>query len=151
MQINTLKIKYRKKKRKTVGRGGKKGTYSGRGGKGQSARSGFSMNPLFEGGRSSLIDRMKKIRGFKSAKPKAKIIKFNELEKISKNDDIINREYLLEVGLLRKKERWSRVKILGSGNLKHKLEISKEIRLSGSAKKSLEKSGEKTQSKARKK
>ena len=151
MQINTLKIKYRKKKRKTIGRGGKKGTYSGRGGKGQSARSGFSMNPLFEGGRSSLIDRMKKIRGFKSAKPKVVIVKFSELEKRLKNDDIINREYLLKTGLLKKKERRNQIKILGSRNLKHELKIEKEIQLSGSAKKSLEKSGEKMQSKPRKK
>ena len=80
MQINTLKIKYFKKKRKTIGRGGKKGTYSGKGGKGQKGRSGVSINPLFEGGRSSLIDRLKKVRGFKSDKPKAVVFKFSDLD-----------------------------------------------------------------------
>jgi large subunit ribosomal protein L15 len=58
MQINTLKIKTPKKKRKTIGRGGKKGTYSGKGNKGQKARSGSKLDPLFEGGRSTLIDHM---------------------------------------------------------------------------------------------
>ena len=71
MQIHNLKIQYPKKKRKIIGRGGKKGTYSGKGGKGQKGRSGVSIDPLFEGGRSSLIDRLKKIRGFKAFKPKA--------------------------------------------------------------------------------
>ena len=74
MQIHQLKLKKRKK-RKTIGRGGKRGTYSGRGNKGQKARSGGNVDPLFEGGRSSLVERLKKVRGFKS--PHAKKININ--------------------------------------------------------------------------
>ena len=70
MQIHELNTKKRKAK-KTIGRGGKRGTYSGKGNKGQKARSGGSMDPLFEGGRSSLVERMKKLRGFKSTHAKS--------------------------------------------------------------------------------
>ena len=61
MQIHQLKLAKRKKT-KTIGRGGKRGTTSGRGTKGQGAHNKHK-SPLFEGGRSSLIERMKKLRG----------------------------------------------------------------------------------------
>src|SRR3989339_2115462 len=102
MQIHQLKVKTQKKKR-TIGRGGKKGTYSGRGMKGQKARSGASINPLFEGGRSTLVDHMKKARGFKSPHPKKNIVKLSSLEKNFKDGDIINSNSLLEKRLLSKK------------------------------------------------
>lgn len=137
MQINTLKIKYPKKKRKTIGRGGKKGTYSGKGGKGQKGRSGVSINPLFEGGRSSLIDRLKKTRGFKAYKPKAVVFKFFDLEKKFKENDIINKESLVKSGLLNKKYIKRRVKILGGGEVNKKFKIGEDILLSFSAKKSI--------------
>ena len=46
MQIHQLKPKYKKKEKKRVGRGGKKGTYCGRGIKGQKARAGRKMQPI---------------------------------------------------------------------------------------------------------
>ena len=46
MQIHELKPKHKTKGRMRVGRGGKKGTYSGRGNKGQSARAGRKMVPI---------------------------------------------------------------------------------------------------------
>jgi len=90
MQINTLKIKYPKKKRKTIGRGGKKGTYSGRGSKGQKARSGSAINPLFEGGRSSLIDHLKKVRGFKSRNKKFVEVQVSQLGKLFKDKEAVD-------------------------------------------------------------
>jgi len=141
MQIHNLKIKYPKKRRKTVGRGGKKGTYSGRGNKGQKARSGFSLDPLFEGGRSSLIDRLKKVRGFKALKPKTIVLKLADLDKKLKTDDIINKESLIKVGLLNKKDSKKIVKILSPGPVKNKYKLSNEVRASSSAKKALEKTG----------
>ncbi|OGI16326.1 MAG: hypothetical protein A2Z52_02250 [Candidatus Moranbacteria bacterium RBG_19FT_COMBO_42_6] len=149
MQINTLKIKYPKKKRKTIGRGGKKGTYSGKGGKGQKGRSGVSINPLFEGGRSSLIDRLKKVRGFKTYKPKAVVFKFSDLEKKFKENDIINKESLVTVGLLNKKDIKRRVKILGEGDSKSKFQIGEKIALSASAKRSMGISADKAGAKAK--
>lgn len=141
MQINTLKIKTPRKKRKTIGRGGKKGTYSGRGGKGQTARSGSSINPLFEGGRSSLIDRLKKLRGFKSKKPKAFPIDLARLEKKFEDGAEITRAALVKSGLLTKAQINDKIKILGAAAIKKKFKIEQGIMLSAASKKSIEASG----------
>lgn len=141
MQINTLKLKSKKKKRKFIGRGGKKGTYSGRGNKGQKARTGAHVNPLFEGGRSTLIDHLKKARGFKSIKPKAVIIRIEKLEKKFKDGDVINKETLKKLGFINQIESKGKVKILGKTDLKNKFTISKEIAVSLSVKNSIEKVG----------
>ena len=70
MQIHELQLA-NPKDRKRIARGGQRGTTSGRGSKGQKACSGGNVDPLFEGGRSSLIQRMKKLRGFVSPHKKA--------------------------------------------------------------------------------
>lgn len=150
MQINTLKIKYPKKKRKIIGRGGQKGTYAGKGGKGQKGRSGVSINPLFEGGRSSLIDRLKKVRGFKSYKPKAVVFKLVALEKKFKEGDIINKDSLIKIGLLDRKNIKRRIKILGGENIKSKFKIGDGITFSASAKKSIIVFADKAEVKAKK-
>ncbi len=139
MQINTIKLFNKKKTRKRVGRGGKKGTYSGKGMKGQKARSGVSMDPLFEGGRSTLIDRMKKKRGFKSNKSKKTIISLLKMSQKFNNNDIVNKDSLIKKGLINKTESKNEIKILGKSDLKVKLNIDKRIILSQSAKKSIEK------------
>ncbi len=141
MQINTLKLKDKKKKRKFIGRGGKKGTYSGKGNKGQKARSGAHVDPLFEGGRSTLIDHLKKAKGFKSLSGRTVVIRIEKLEKKFKDDSEINRETLVKSGLINKIEAKGKVKILGQADLKHKFKISKEILLSLSVKNSVEKAG----------
>ena len=140
MQINTLKVKT-KRRRKTIGRGGKKGTYSGRGMKGQKARSGAHIDPLFEGGRSTLIDHMKKKKGFKSLNEKAIPVSLEKIEKNFKNGEIVNRETLIKLGIIEKMNKSRRIKILGSGELKKKVTIAKEIQLSASAKLAIEKAG----------
>lgn len=140
MQINSLKLKYTRKKRKTVGRGGKKGTYSGRGNKGQKARSGAHINPLFEGGRSTLVDRMKKARGFKSRQPKMFIIDLMRLEgKMDKGE--IKKKTLIKAGIAGKMKEVAGIKIVGKGKVAKKFTIAKEIKLSASAKEAIEKAG----------
>ena len=89
MQIHQLKIRP-KKSRRRVGRGGKKGTYSGRGMKGQKSRSGASVNPIFEGGRSTLIEHLPKMRGFKSIYPKNQVVNLEKLEKYFIDGDIVS-------------------------------------------------------------
>ena len=140
MQIHQLKVKKRKEK-KTVGRGGKRGTYSGKGNKGQKARSGAKIDPLFEGGRSSLIMRLKKVRGFKSRNAKNTVVKLEKLEKIFKDGDVISLESLLKVKLVDKANAKNGVKILNSGKLTKKLTISKEILLSQTVKDAIIKAG----------
>ncbi len=113
MQINTLKLKTVRKRKKVIGRGGKKGTYSGRGVKGQKARSGGNIDPLFGGDRSALIRRMKKKRGFNSSHIKPVAIKFSDLAKRFENGAEITLEKLLKKNLLKKTEAKRGVKIVG--------------------------------------
>ena len=140
MQIHQLKLKKRKE-RKTVGRGGKRGTYSGRGNKGQKARSGAPINPLFEGGRSSLIMRLKKVRGFKSRNAKKNVVKLEALEKAFKDGETVSLKNLISAKLVSKVDSKNGVKILATGAIKKKLTISKEILLSQTAKDAIIKAG----------
>lgn len=137
MQIHQLKIKSVKKKRR-VGRGGKKGTYSGRGMKGQKSRSGASINPIFEGGRSTLIEHLPKIRGFKSHRGKNQIVDLARLDKYFSDGDIVNSQALLQKKIIDNIK--VPVKILGDGETKKKLTVEKCL-VSKSAKEKIEKAG----------
>lgn len=59
MQIHQLKPIHKPKKKKRVGRGGKKGTYSGKGMKGQKSRAGKRFKPMIR----ELIKRYPKLKG----------------------------------------------------------------------------------------
>jgi large subunit ribosomal protein L15 len=142
MQTHLLKLKNKKKRRKIVGRGGKKGTTSGKGSKGQKARSGAHVDPLFEGGRSTLIDHMKKKRGFKSNRPVKTIVKMENLEKKFKDGEEITVESLVKANLIKKSQN-SGIKILGKGNLKSKFIAGKNVFFSATAKKSFKNQEEK--------
>jgi len=61
MQIHQIKTIHKEKEPKRVGRGGKRGTYCGRGGKGQTARAGHKMQPVIR----ELIKRYPKLRGYR--------------------------------------------------------------------------------------
>lgn len=135
MLRNELQLSQPRKKRKVIGRGGKKGTYSGKGNKGQKARSGAHVDPLFEGGRSTLIDHMKKKRGFTSRTKKRNIIQLADLEKRFENDAVINAESLMKAKLVAKKNISLGIKILGNGKITKKFTVAKEIFVSESAKK----------------
>lgn len=141
MQVNTLKLNSKKKKRKTIGRGGKKGTYCGKGNKGQKARSGAHVDPLFEGGRSTLIDHMKKKKGFKSRADKYTTLSLEQIEKEFKDGEIVDIKSLVKTKLLGKIVKGEKIKILGGGKFSKKLSISKNILLSKTAKEAIEKAG----------
>jgi len=137
MQIHQLKVKP-KKPRKRVGRGGKKGTYSGRGIKGQKSRSGAKINPIFEGGRSTLIEHLPKMRGFKSPYPKNQVVNIEKLNKYFQEGEIVNPQILHERGLISKMK--VPVKILGEGKITKKLVIKKCL-VSEKAKEKIEAAG----------
>ncbi len=126
MQLNNL-IKINKKKTR-VGRGigSGKGKTSARGHKGQKSRSGVSIKS-FEGGQMPLYRRLPK-RGFKSVnKVKIAILNLSNIQKIfDKNKsfikDVINLQILKEKKLINKK--YSKLKILGTGELKKNIEIT---------------------------
>ena len=138
---STLRVK-RKKLRIGRGIGSGKGKTSGRGVKGQKFRSGVAIKS-FEGGQMPLYRRLPK-RGFNSLN-KIKIAKIN-LEKLQilidnkriKNDEKINLDYLKKEKIVNK--AYSKLKILGSGDLKSKLNFEVHS-LSKTAKEKIEKSG----------
>src|SRR4029078_11970162 len=76
-------------RKKVVGRGlgSGHGTYSTRGGKGQTARTGHSKMPaVFEGGRQPLVRQLPKSRGFKSLNSKAITIPLSKLDVYADGD-----------------------------------------------------------------
>ncbi|HOO22943.1 MAG TPA: 50S ribosomal protein L15 [Clostridia bacterium] len=98
------------------------GKTSGKGHKGQWARSGGGVRPGFEGGQMPLIRRIPK-RGFKNAQFKKiySVINVEVLERFD-NGTVITPELLLENGIIRKIEEYG-VKVLGNGELTKKLTV----------------------------
>ena len=140
MQIHELSV-LKKQDKKRIGRGGKRGTYSGRGMKGQKARSGGNVDPLFEGGRSSLVDHLKKVRGFKSIHPKKSVFNLAMLEKWFENGEIVSSEALVAKGLIKESLVKNGIKILSNGTLTKKLIISSKLLVSEAARSAIEKAG----------
>ena len=134
MQRQDLKTSLPRKKKKDLGRGGKKGTYSGKGNKGQKARSGAHVDPLFEGGRSTLIYHMKKKRGFTSRTAKKSIVQIADIEKNFENGATISAESLVNMKLVAKKNIPLGIKVLGNAKITKKFVVEKEIFLSETVK-----------------
>jgi len=137
MQINDLKPSSNKAKRKRLGRGGKLGTYCGRGVKGQKARSGSGKGPSFQGTESSFLKLPKK-KGFKSIYDKLEAINLAELNKKFKDGEIVNPKTLLEKKIIGRIKRG--VKILGMGEVDKKLVIE-NCSVSKMAREKIEKAG----------
>ncbi len=137
MQIHELKIAKRKE-RKRIGRGGKTGTTAGRGSNGQKSRTGASVDPLFEGGRSTLLERMKKVRGFKSVHPKKHTVTLSTLDRMLADGDIVTRALLVQKGVVEKKALLEGVKIVATGTLSKKVTLGDDVLASEGAKKSFQ-------------
>lgn len=126
------------KRRKVVGRGlgSGHGTYSTRGTKGQTARTGHSKMPArFEGGRQPLIRQLPKRRGFSSLAEKATAIKLDSLA-VYKDGDEVTLNTLRAHGLI--PTGVGRVKIL-QGKLSRKLTF--KVQVSETAKATIVKAG----------
>ena len=132
------------KERKRVGRGPGSGLgkTSGKGQKGQNARSGGGVRPGFEGGQLPLFRRLPK-RGFSNAKFKTvyAVINLSDLNKFE-DGAIVTPEILKEMGIL--KNQLDGVKVLGNGNLEKKLTV-KAHRFSKTAIEAIEKMGGKAE------
>jgi len=97
------------------------GKTSGKGHKGQWARSGGGVRPGFEGGQMPLVRRIPK-RGFNNVyKKEYSIVNVSSLEQFDEGT-VITAELLLEKGVLSKIEPYG-LKILGNGTLTKKLEV----------------------------
>ncbi len=136
---NTIK---EKKIRPGRGIGSGKGKTSGRGHKGQKSRRGVAIKS-FEGGQMPLYRRLPK-RGFNSIKKKdvAKLnigkIQFLIDKKKIKPNEKINIDLLKKLKLVSRK--FNKIKILGSGDLKDKIDIETNF-ISKSLKEKLDKTG----------
>ncbi len=139
MQIHQLQPKHKSKDRMIVGRGGKKGTYSGRGGKGQTARAGRKLAPIIR----ELIKRYPKLKGYKAfvLADNTVVINLDVIEKNFKDGEVVNPETLVVKSVISQfKGKSPKVKILGNGKITKKI-IIESCKISKSAKDLVEKAG----------
>ena len=132
-----------KKKRQRIGRSGKRGSYSGRGVKGQKSRAGRRLHPA----ERDLIMRIPKRRGFRN-KPKTEKTKVFNLGDFSlrlksfaqgKAPLSINQELLKVAGLVGKNFK-GEIKLLGGGEIAFPVSVQ-GLKVSKSAKIKIEKAG----------
>lgn len=141
MQLHQLKPTHKPKKKRIVGRGGKKGTYTGRGMKGQKSRESVNLRPIIR----DLIKRYPKLRGHKQKSKiriqKLALLSLDALEKNFKEEEKITPKTLLEKGIISKiKGTIPHVKILGDGEIKKPL-VFEGCSVSKSAKEKINKAG----------
>lgn len=113
------------KKKKRVGRGGDRGGTSGRGHKGQKARSGGAVRASFEGGQMPLTRRLPK-RGFNNAlfRKEYYVVGLSSLNELFQDGSKVTVQDLQEKGLVRRaKSRSALIKVLANGQLSKKLVI----------------------------
>jgi large subunit ribosomal protein L15 len=123
MQIHELKRKTIHKKSRQVGRGGKRGKTSGRGTKGQKARSGHKIRPESR----DLIKKIPKLRGYAFQSFKAEFVPLNveRLEVAFSKGDVVSPKTLAEKGVVATLHgAYQRIKILSRGELTKALVIS---------------------------
>lgn len=138
MQLHEIKRKTKQKKHRQIGRGGKRGTTSGRGTKGQRARAGHRIRPDIR----DMIKKLPKRRGY--GKNRAMAVVGSRVKAIPVNLDVLDRVFaggevvtpvsLFEKKIIRRnKGKLPLVKILGRGKLTKGLTI-KGCEFSDSAK-----------------
>lgn len=145
MKLNEIGVKiFKKSKRVARGIGSGKGKTAGRGVKGQKARSGVAVNS-FEGGQMPLFRRLPK-RGFNSIENRSNnlVINLRDLSSLIEKKKINTSEKINLSNLLfskdKKNSKFVKVKILGTGEIKHKINVLAHS-VSKSAQSKIEKSG----------
>lgn len=135
MQLHELNTSF--KKGKKIGRGGKKGTYAGRGQNGQKSRAGTRFQPIIR----EWIKKYHKLRGynFNVRTDGPSLINLNILEKNFKEGEVVSPISLVEKGVVSKKQgKLPKVKILSEGTLTKPLSIE-NCSVSAKAKEAIEK------------
>lgn len=144
MKLHELKpAEGSRKERNRVGRGigSGNGKTSGRGHKGQKARSGGGVRPGFEGGQTPLFQRLPK-RGFTNINRKEfAVVNLDVLNRFDEGTEVTP-ELLIETGVVRNVK--SGIKILANGNIEKKL-VVKANKFSSAAKEAIEAAGGKTE------
>ncbi len=124
MQKNSLKPKTELKKRKLVGRGGKRGKTAGRGTKGQSARAGNKKRPELR----DIIKKLPKLRGYKFNVIGNKIatVTLTDIDKVVNDGEKITPAMLVKRGVVHNQNgKVPAIKILATGK------ITKSVKFSG--------------------
>lgn len=130
MQLHNLKSNTRFRKSRRIGQGGKRGTYSGRGTKGQHARAGAKIRPALR----DILKKIPKLRGykFKGYRLESAAVSLSIIEKKFKTGETVSPATLFDKGLIMKSHgKLPKVKILGN-KLEKKL-IFKDVAFSKSA------------------
>lgn len=127
-----------RRKRVGCGEGSGRGKTCGRGGKGQTARSGGSIRPGFEGGQMPLYRKLPH-RGFnnKNFRTNYALVNLSDLARIEGITEI-NRQTLVDHGLIRSNA--DMIKVLGDGEVSKALKVTAD-KFSASAKAKLEAAG----------
>jgi large subunit ribosomal protein L15 len=109
-----------KKSRTRVGRGiaAGKGKTAGRGTKGQNARKSGGVRPGFEGGQNPLMQRLPKLRGFRSIRPKAETVYTGQLNEIK---GIVDNFSLAEAGII--SSPYVKAKVVVNGEVNGKVTV----------------------------
>ncbi|MBI5140193.1 MAG: uL15 family ribosomal protein [Candidatus Vogelbacteria bacterium] len=142
MQIHQVKRLHKNKSKKIVGRGGKRGTTSGKGTKGQKARSGRKLRPELR----DLIKKIPKLRGRgrNSNLPigaKFQVVNLGLLSLVYNDGEKVNPASLLKKGIIKKVSgKTPKVKILGAGDVAKKLKVDNCL-VSDSAREFITKAG----------
>jgi large subunit ribosomal protein L15 len=136
MKYNELNVKT-KKPRRRAGRGisAGLGKTAGRGTKGQGARAGSRRKPGFEGGQNPLMQRLPKLRGFKSKRTAKEVVYTEQLNELGANVDNFS---LADAGLV--SSAYVAVKLITKGELTKKVSVSLQA-ASESAKAAIQKKG----------
>lgn len=119
MQIHQIRKSDKIKRKKRVGRGGKRGTYSGKGIKGQKSRAGAKIKPQIR----EMILKFPKKRGsdFVSLRAKPVTVSLREIVQAFPQGGAIDPRKLVKAGLVKKTKGKTRpVKILGAVSLSQK-------------------------------
>ena len=108
------------KSSRRVGRGiaAGQGKTAGRGTKGQKSRTGSSRRPGFEGGQNPLMQRLPKLPGFRSIRPKAELVYTGQLDNLGATIDNIT---VYEAGLTT--TPYNKVKIVSNGAVTKKMHV----------------------------
>jgi large subunit ribosomal protein L15 len=138
-ELKNVKGAVHRKKRVGCGEGGGHGKTSGRGGKGQSARSGSSIRPGFEGGQMPLYRKLPH-RGFNQAsfRTTISVVNVGDFEKLAAGVTEVNSEVLGQAGLIRKDGL--QLKVLATGEITRAFKVT-AAKFSETAKAKIEKAG----------
>ena len=140
MKLHSL-TSIRKRSSQRIGRGGKRGTTSGRGQKGQKSRAGHRIRPA----ERDLILKLPKKRGFRNKPKKETVTVFNlgdlslKLKTFAGKEPLVITIELLKAANMLGKNFEGEVKILGVGETTFPISVAKDIAVSKSAKEKIEK------------